>query len=262
VDKINIGRINMGQSSSISYSWRCVAITLDKKGKRFKSFLENNNHLSVSVFDGIKGSSLSNGEIISRGIATEELVRSRLLSYGHVGCAVSHKIIWDKVAKGSEGCFVLEDDCYTHPKITEYISNNLEVLMKIDICFFGINTNSIMKSVSPIGLTKICLFHPPHPSHEWIDNAFLKTNIRNIELYKLIKAFGTCAYFITPHGAKKLSQQIFPLSLETTSIPLITDQMVSFTIDRAGCRVYRKVDAYVCQPFLAYTPNLDSSTNI
>ena len=79
-------------------------------------------------------------------------------------------------------------------------------------------------------------------------------------MHRLIKAFGFCAYFISPNGAKKLNAKLFPLSLVTTKIPLITNQMPATTIDRAGCREYSQLDAFICQPFLAYTPNTDSST--
>ena len=71
-----------------------------------------------------------------------------------------------------------------------------------------------------------------------------------------------CAYFISPQGAEKLIKEIFPLSLNTTRIPLVSDKMPAISIDRAGCRIYPSIHAFVCQPFLAYTSNLDSSTTI
>jgi len=132
--------------------------------------------------------------------------------------------------------------------------------MEVDICFFGINTDSILASISPTGLASLSLFEPKHPSEEWIRNALSKTNTEEVELHKLVKAFGTCAYFISPLGAQKLNEKIFPLSLTTTNIPLITEKMPAISIDRAGCREYSLLKAFVCQPFLAYTPNTDSTT--
>ena len=102
--------------------WECLAITLDSEGKRYQTFLENNSHLQIETFQGINGSNLSTEEIIREGLVTNELALSPLLEYGAIGCAASHKAIWEKAAKGGKGYFVLEDDCYTHPLITNFIN--------------------------------------------------------------------------------------------------------------------------------------------
>jgi hypothetical protein len=132
--------------------------------------------------------------------------------------------------------------------------------MSADICLFGINTDSILQRTSPSNLTILSLFEPKNPSPSWIRSAISKTDIRNVEMHKLEKAFGTCAYFISPKGAQRLGAQIFPLSLKTTKIPLITDKMPASSIDRSGCSIYSQLEAFICEPFLAYTPNIDSST--
>ena len=132
--------------------------------------------------------------------------------------------------------------------------------MNADICFFGINTDSILQSISPLNLSRLCLFTPKYPTPDWIHAALSKTDIRNVEMHKLEKAFGYCAYFISPQGAQRLSKLIFPLSLKTTIIPLIANKMPAISIDRSGCSIYSQLDALVCEPFLAYTPNTDSST--
>ena len=194
--------------------WECLAITLDPEGKRFQSFLENNSHLQIKTFQGIKGSDLSKEEIISQGLVTNELAVSPLLTNGAIGCSASHKAIWDKAAEGDKGYFILEDDCYTHPGVANFIDNNLARLMNIDICFFGINTDSILQSISPIELASITLFEPKHPTQKWIRNALSKTTTEEVAIHRLIKAFGTCAYFISPSGAKTLSTQIYPLRLQ------------------------------------------------
>ena len=242
-------------------SWGCVAITLDPKGKRYQTFLENNNHLQVDTFYGIKGVHLSKEEIISQGLATEELLASGLTNSGTIGCAASHRKIWRKAAMGKCGYLVLEDDCYTHHRIKSFINEKLIRLMNIDICHFGINTDSILQSICPTGLSTVKIFGERHPNKEWIMNSFSKTDEQAVELHRLIKAFGCCAYFISPKGAKELEEKIFPLSTKTTHIPLVTNKMPACGLDRAANGVYSQLEAFVCQPFLAYTPNIDSATN-
>ena len=240
--------------------WRRLAITLDPHGNRYQTFLENNKHIQISAFRGINGAKLSKEEIIQQGIATEELVSSNLFKAGRVGCAASHRAIWNMSAKEGRGYFVLEDDCYTHPQIHDFVRSNLTRLMNIDICFFGINTDSILHSVSHTGLSRLSLFGTKHPSKKWIKHAFSATTTQEVKMHRLIKAFGYCAYFISPKGAKKLDEKIFPLSSRTTKIPLITDRMPASGLDRAANGAYSELQAYVCQPFLAYTPNIDSIT--
>ena len=256
----NATNIKSLTAKSDQKQWKCLAITWDCLAESYQNFLENNNHLQIETFQGIKGRDLLKEEIISQGLATSQLAWSPLLTNGAIGCAASHKAIWDKAAKGGNGYFILEDDCYTHPRVDNFINDNLTRVMNVDICFFGINTDSILQSISPTGLKSLSLFNPKHPTHEWIRNALSKTSAKEVAMHRLIKAFGYCAYFISPSGAKKLSTKIFPLSLSTTNIPLITEQMPAISIDRAGCSAYSHLKAFICQPFLAYTLNTDSTT--
>ena len=83
--------------------WECIAITLDPEGKRYKTFLENNSHIQIEIFQGIKGTDLSKEEIISQGLATEELITSGLTNGGRIGCAASHRAVWLKAAKEGKG---------------------------------------------------------------------------------------------------------------------------------------------------------------
>ena len=236
-------------------SWKCVAITVDSESETYQKFLENNNHLKIKTFQGIIGKDLTEEEIVEQGLATRDLVNSPHLLKSEMGCSASHRSIWDKCAKGKKGYLVLEDDCYTHPKISNFINDNLDSLMNIDICLFTVNTNSILKSISPCGLTNFTLFNPTYPTQEWIGNAFSKTKTKEVRMHKLIYAFGCCSYFISPRGAEKLRQKIFPLSTKTLEIPLLKGVTTLCGLDRSANSIYSEVDAYVCQPFLAYTPN-------
>jgi tetratricopeptide (TPR) repeat protein/GR25 family glycosyltransferase involved in LPS biosynthesis len=240
--------------------WETVAITLEPEGQRFKDFVSNNSHLDITPFQAARGIDLSKKEMIKQGLASKDLVATSLLTPGAAGCAASHRAIWKRSSKERKGFFVMEDDCYTHPNINGFISTNAESLMNADICFFGINTDSILESTSPTGLTSLNLFQPKYPTPEWIKEALSKTVISSVVMHKLIKAFGTCAYFISPQGARKLDSLIFPLSLRTTKIPLVNSKMPAITIDYAGCGIYAQLNAMICKPFLAYTPNTDSST--
>ena len=85
----------------------------------------------------------------------------------------------------------LEDDCLTHPKVIDFINANLAKLQNADICFFGINTDSILHSISPTGLVSLSIFTPKYPSEEWIRNALSKTSIKEVAMHRLIKPLAT-----------------------------------------------------------------------
>ena len=243
-----------------------VAITLDKKGKRYKDFEEYNSHLKINPFEAIIGKNLTKEKILEENLATLDLIsHDTFFSHGAFGCAASHKAIWEESLRRKKEFLVFEDDCYTHPQIGEFIKDNLKILNSCDICFFGLTTNSVVEVLSPQGIqfSKI-YFDPAYPKPDWINNAFSKTSIKNIIFNKFLTGFGYWAYYVTPKGAAKLINLIFPLSLKTTKIPLIRSgqaaDMPCISIDRAGCAIYKHIDALMTYPFLAYNQNSHKST--
>jgi GR25 family glycosyltransferase involved in LPS biosynthesis len=242
------------------HKWEIIAITLDTESERFKTFAKSNDHLEYKVFRAINGKDISDEEKVSQGLVSKRLVELALLTPGIIGNAASHKTIWKDIIDRQIGALILEDDAYTHPNIADFIEDNIDLLMDIDILFFGVNTDTVMASESPEGLQTFSRFSPIHPDPEWIKSTLSKTNKNEVKLHRLFKSLGVCAYFITPSGAENLLNHALPLSLKKTTIPLPLSDMYHTSIDRAGCAVYPHIKAYVSQPFLAYTPNIDSST--
>lgn len=243
-----------------------VSITLDNKSERYYKFLKNNNHLKIKNFNAIIGKNLSEKEILEENLATKDFLHhKRFFSYGAIGCAASHKAIWKKSIVENKKFLILEDDCCTHPKIEKFIETNKNVLNECDICFFGMHTNSVIQIKTPQGLQFSSInFTPAHPTCNWITNAFNQTDIKKIIFNKLIIGFGTWCYYITPVGAKKLTELIFPLSLKEIEIPLIKNGqsrlMGLISIDRSGCAIYKHINALIIYPFLAYNQNNNISS--
>lgn len=243
-----------------------IAITNNINSGRYKKFLKNNSHLEIRAFEAILGKNLSHDEILNQNLATSQLISHKgLFSSGAIGCGASHRAIWKYCIEEQKNLLVLEDDCYTHPKIMEYIRSNKKTLDACDICYFGLHTNSVIKLKSPEGLQFSSIyFDPSYPDPEWIRTYFHKTDLKKINLNKLIIGFGTWAYYLTPKGASKLDDLVFPLSLKTTPIPLIdcgrTKDIICTSIDRSACSIYEKIDALITYPFLAHNTNKDIST--
>lgn len=238
-------------------SYRTFVITMDEKGQRFDSFRKNNKHIDFEIFLAINGKTLDLTKLVDNGVITKELSVSKLLTKGMAGCAESHRTLWRKSANEDTSLFIMEDDCYTHPEIEAFITARLRQLATIDICLFGHNTDVYQHSVSPEGFARSTLFKPRFPEEKWIIRALQRTNPAQVRLHRLLAAAGLCAYFITPEGAKKLLSEVFPLSLERKE-PY--KNILPFSPDRAARKVYPKIRATVCHPFMAYTPNTDSAT--
>lgn len=244
----------------MSERWQSFVITTNQESKRFEDFRKNNSHLTFNIFNAIVPDDLDHEKIISTGLGTKELLDAKLASMGTFACAASHRKLREACAVGSRGYLILEDDCITHESISLFIEANLENLMNFDICFFGINTDSVLQHLSPEGLGILSLFRPEFPSQEWIRSALNSTSLKDITLHRFYMGFGNLCYFISPDGARKINEYVFPLSLETTAIPLINPKMPSSSLDRAQCRTASKYKAFVTIPFLAYSPNTDSET--
>lgn len=240
--------------------WAACVITLDARSPRFRRFAEANSHLPFEPFAGVRGADIPDDQRIASGLATPELVASGLLTHGAAGCAASHRRLWEQVSATGRGMLVMEDDVVTHPGLADFVDRQHPMLAQATITYLGVNTDSVLQVISPSGLALTALQDPKHPSPAWITEAFARTDPSRCELWRLLRSFGTSCYYISPHGAAALLGAVFPLSLETISVPLISDQWPCSAIDRALNRVYPAVPAFVTMPFLAYSPNVDSGT--
>jgi len=79
---------------------------------------------------------------------------------------------------------------------------------------------------------------------------------------RLITAFGTVCYSVSPQGAKSLLQRCFPLKNEIVSIPSLDRRFLSFGIDSIMNKHYSALKSYVCFPPLVWTENDKSTSDV
>lgn len=240
--------------------WQARVITLDPSSARFQAFEQHNPALHHEVFQGLKGDCLEPQERINQGLITAELAASGLLSEGTFGCAISHRHLWQMATSSAGGLLILEDDVITHPALPEWVNRHHRQLLEHHITHFGINTDSVLTTLSAQGLVESRVFQPKQPNHGWIRQALVATSLAEVRPMRLLKAFGMCCYFVSPAGARKLLDTTFPLTMEASPIPLVSQAMPGFSIDRRLNAFYPSLLATITVPFLAYSPNSDSST--
>jgi GR25 family glycosyltransferase involved in LPS biosynthesis len=241
--------------------WTARVITLNTNSERYARFAAHNSKIDFQPFLGIRGSEISNAERVRTNFATQELVDSGQLTDGAVGCGASHRALWREAAEKKIGMLILEDDVMTHPQLTAFIDHNLDFLLRTDITLFTVNTDSYLESISPEGVHSLQHFIRQHPPYEWIKATLDRTSLKSIRAHKLLACFGRAAYFLSPKGAGILEEKTFPLSLERMKTPLPNFTITARSVDRKGNFFYKKINAAITVPFLAYTPNDDSTTN-
>jgi len=242
------------------FDYEAHVITLDPSSPRFRQFQQNNQHLQCSVFTGVRGADLSLAERIYQGLMTPQAIAARLATDGEIGCAASHKRLWEKAAASANGLLILEDDAATHPDLVSYIAKNFDQISQSDLCLFAINTDSIFEVEQPSGLRQSCVLKPKYPDYDWIKNALAMTDWRFVQSWKLISGFGLCCYFITPHGAQRLLDLVFPLTEQKTHLPAFNLTIPGISVDKRLNAFYPGMDARVSIPFLAFSPNTNSTT--
>lgn len=197
---------------------------------------------------------------IATGLFTASAINSRIVSNGTIGCAASHRLLWQSCLEQNKPLLILEDDVIMHPELNLFLLSRIDQLSQADIILFAANTDSSVRYTSNQGLQHSTCFQPHHPESSWIMEAFRKTDPSNCTLHQLSKACGLSCYFITSAGAKKLLDQVLPLNLRTVEYPFIVNGLNETAIDWRLSSLYDSLKAFIVMPFLAYSPNLDSST--
>ena len=173
--------------------------------KRSKFLSENMNR-----FEAVNGRNLDI-RTIDDNIITEHARKSILqgqqrvfgisMTYGALGCALSHMLIWQEYVAHSKPILVLEDDAGICEDFDNHLENLLEHIKNLDydIVYLG-------------------LHHVPHLN---------KNNVVSDFLYKPKGlACGTFGMIVSAAGRKKLLETIFPMNVQIDScISSKKDQM-------------------------------------
>jgi len=77
---------------------------------------------------------------------------------------------------------------------------------------------------------------------------------------RLLTAFGTVCYTLSPRGARSLRDRCFPLRNEAIWVPGLDRRLLNFNIDSIMNKHYGDLKSYVSFPPLVWTEN-DTSTS-
>jgi glycosyl transferase, family 25 len=222
--------------------------------------MARNPHLPIENMRlGVKEDDLSAEEIESSGLATSELVEaSKSAPKGSIGNAHSMFHALRECAEGKEHYLVLEDDAIIHPEIVQFLADRWSCIESVDFLALGANTDAVICFEPVAGMKFSGLYLDEadrHPGYERIGGIFNSFSKEDVGLHKVHNMFGTCAYLVSPAGARKLLEKAFPLDMSPIEIPLLSHRLLGISFDRRINAFLGEINAQICMPFMAMTPN-------
>lgn len=234
-------------------------LNLDRRPDRNLAFLElNRSVVDCRRIAAVDGSRLSRDELVASGIIEPDLNN---YSSGALGAAVSHLRVWRLAVEENVTLTVAEDDAVFN---CFFVKSAYQILGRLptdwDIILWGWNFDSILHVGLFDGLNEAI----SHFSRRTLSDDIVRFRERIIEAapLKLINAFGTVCYTISPRGAGKLLDRCFPLRNEVIPVPGLNANLCNMGIDTAMNKHYRELKAYACFPPLVWTENDKSQSDI
>lgn len=182
---------------------KIYVVNLVEDTNKIKFFTEQISKTSIknkyNIFPAINGKEIDI-DIIDNNIITEHARNSIIsqkqkiygvsLTYGSLGCALSHKKIWEECAESDGDFLIFEDDIIPHVNFDTVFSDILEHIQNINYDLFYLGYNEIP--------------------------GFKKTKLNNVVSKPSGLITGTYGYIVSPHGAIKLLS-IFPINKQIDS---------------------------------------------
>ena len=195
-------------------------------------------------------------------LLTQNLITQRATHFtrGHLGCALSHRLLWERCLQSNAPLLICEDDARLRQDFAATVTHLLAQLPSPwEILLLGYNFDSILDVEIIPGVDLQGKFVSPWFT-EGDRQAFLQT-ARQPTVLPLNNAFGSCAYAVSPQGAAKLINRCFPLTREPIGIPALNRILYpAGSIDAVMNTHYRHLQAFCAVPPVAITPNQDSDT--
>jgi glycosyl transferase, family 25 len=236
-------------------------INLDRTPDRCREFLARNKHLEhVSRFAAIDGNDLDSEALVREGTISRGI--RQIYSRGNLGLALSHIALWRKAIESGEITTVCEDDAiFNHG----FLHAAERVMSKLppdwDLVLWGWNFDSvllmdILPGVSP------CLVACDQEQMRIGVFQFQNQSL-SPQPIRLLQAFGTVCYSISPKGARAFQNLCFPIPELEVFFPALNRTLPNFDISVMMSNAYPRTNSFVSFPPVVITKNEhDRSTTI
>lgn len=225
-------------------------ISLEGSADRRARFAKDNGHARFSFFDAVDGKQARQQmdgmpELFAPGLP---------YTAGAVGCALSHLALWREVAASGHPMTILEDDAVLRHDFEEQSARVVASLAPDwDIVVWGWNFDSVLAlNIMPNVSNSVMHFNQNQ----------LRASMRGFQaiagapsVLRLSECFGTCAYTISPEGARRFMQHCFPLRPFHHYSHALGRELPNNGIDLPMMGLYPRSQSWVALPPLAATRN-------
>lgn len=211
--------------------------------------MQNMHVCNFESFDAIDGRSVSKNSKIFEDSFEPSLKYSK----GALGCALSHKKIWELASNTDCAVTVCEDDTILHSDFIIEQKRIIEELIDWDLILWGWNFNALFLAEMVPKLSP-CFMKFDQNSMRINWKTFISEPIKPVTL-TLISAFGSPCYSMSSKGARKFLQRCFPIKNFEYRIPGFNIDFPNYGIDIAMNTVYPVTASFVAFPPLAITLN-------
>ena len=216
--------------------------------------LHDRHSLHYEFIEAIDGRKIQLDDLIKHGLAVADL---QYYTAGALGCALSHRALWQRCIAEDKSMIICEDDAI--------LRSDFETTLPQLTCRLPVDWDFVLLGYNFDSATSLELF-PGVVMHSLFSAFAGKVpDERDIATFVAIEtiptilalnhAFGTCAYMISPKGARRLLELCFPLSNLSIYIPSLRRTIVSFGLDSLLNTFYSELQAFCSVPPLAISPN-------
>lgn len=238
---------------------RVCYLNLQRRPDRNAQFLRWNASVAeLERIEAVDGTRLGTEELVREGVIERPL---KHCTAGALGCAASHKRMWERSVAEQAVVTVAEDDAVLNRRFAEKAPALLGRLPPDwDIVLWGWNFDAILHVEILEGMKRAIVRSDRRPLGRRL--AEFQAKDYDASLLPLIAAFGTVCYSVSPKGAGQLLGLCFPLKRERIVVPGMKIRLPNATIDVVMISHYRNLKSYVCVPPLAWTENDKSASDI
>jgi GR25 family glycosyltransferase involved in LPS biosynthesis len=227
-------------------------INLDRSVDRWAAFETRNSAARERVIriSAVDGSTIDRGALVERGLITDDLCYSDAA----LGNALSHLALWEKAVERDCPLTICEDDVvFNH----NFFAATDALVGKLPpdwhAVYWGWNFDSILAFELINGVSPCVGEFNERELRSGI--AIFQSADVNPQMFRLMRAFGTVCYSVSPAGARLLRQLCIPLRNMEIPIRALDRTLQNCTLDVMINAFFRRIKAFVSFPPLAVTPN-------
>ncbi len=229
-----------------------MVITLKRTPERLEQFIENNAHqgLDIETLEAVDGLSLDREQLVRDGLMSADIDWGA----GALGAALSHRLCWLRAVETGRPVGIFEDDVLLRRDFTRQVEQAVGDLPEDwDIIHFGINTDSVLEVELVPGRNVSGGFDRQYPTEadcvRFVNAESAVTPVR------LITGFGTCAYVVSPKGARILLENCFPLRWTMYFVRRLDFVLKAYSGDAVMNAYYSQMSVFLCWPPIAIVRN-------